>query len=511
MYSVREIPSASSMFSAYASLSATIMLFRSAVNELIPRPIRRYVYSAVGELFRQRSNKLTLVVEEGNAMSPNLVYEASEVYLRTKISPSANRLKVSKGPKENHLTVSFMRGERIDDVFDGIELNWRFVCLEHNNQNDGSGSSSSTRQESRHFELSFDEKFKERVLNSYLPFLMSRSKDIKDREKALKLCTLGNWYPGGSIHWETIMLDHPAKFETLAMDQVMKEAIMDDLDRFVRRREFYKRVGRAWKRGYLLYGPPGTGKSSLIAAIANHLKFDIYDLQLRHSMHDSDLRRLLLSTTNRSILVIEDIDCSLELPDRNIVEGKNKTPLGQMTLSGLLNFIDGLWSSCGDERILIFTTNNKDKLDPALLRPGRMDMHIHMSYLTAQGFKVLASNYLGINVYHRLFGEIERLIGITNITPAQVAEELMRSEDADVALEGVCKLLKRKKMENEESETLEPIIELRPELDIELSAETEEEVIELVAESVELTGETRAEAAEQTYELQPDPAVELET
>ncbi|GMH14881.1 hypothetical protein Nepgr_016722 [Nepenthes gracilis] len=444
------MPSASSMFSAYASLSATIMLFRSAANELIPPPIRRYVYSAVGELFQRRSNKLTLVVEEGNAISRNLVYEASEIYLRTKISPSADRLKVSKGPKENKIIVSFVKGEKIDDVFDGIELNWRFVCLEHNNQNDDSGSSSSTRQESRYFELSFDKKFKERVLNSYLPFVMSRSKEMKDRDKALKLCTLGNWYPGGNIHWETVKLDHPTTFETLAMDPGMKEAIIGDLDRFVERREYYKRVGRAWKRGYLLYGPPGTGKSSLIAAIANHLKFDIYDLQLRHLMHDSDLRRLLLSTTNRSILVMEDIDCSLELPDRNIVEGKKKTPQVQLTLSGLLNFVDGLWSSCGDERILIFTTNNKDKLDPALLRPGRMDMHIHMSYLTAHGFKVLASNYLGINAYHRLFGEIERLIGITSITPAQVAEELMRSEDADVALEGVCRLLKRKKLENEE-------------------------------------------------------------
>ena len=64
----------------------------------------------------------------------------------------------------------------------------------------------------------------------------------------------------------------------------------------------------------------------------------------------------------------------------------------QFTLSGLLNIIDGLWSSCGDERIIVFTTNHKDPLDPALLRPGRMDMHLHMSYCTMDGFKLLASN-----------------------------------------------------------------------------------------------------------------------
>lgn len=119
----------------------------------------------------------------------------------------------------------------------------------------------------------------------------------------------------------------------------------------------------------------------------------------------------------------------------------------QLTLSSLLNFIDGLWSSCGDERIIIFTTNHKDRLDPALLRPGRMDMHIHMSYCNFQGFKLLASNYLDINNHHGLFGQIEGLMENTEVTPAEVAEELMKSEDADIALSGVVNFLKRKKME----------------------------------------------------------------
>ncbi|KAE8693265.1 hypothetical protein F3Y22_tig00110813pilonHSYRG00005 [Hibiscus syriacus] len=227
---------------------------------------------------------------------------------------------------------------------------------------------------------------------------------------------------------------------------------MEDLNRFVRRKEFYKRVGKAWKRGYLLYGPPGTGKSSLVAAMANHLKFDVYDLQLANIIRDSDLRRLLLSTGNRSILVIEDIDCSVDLPDRRYTVDGRKQPEHhvQLTLSGLLNFIDGLWSSCGDERIIIFTTNHKDRLDPALLRPGRMDMHVHMSYCNPQGFKLLASNYLGIHGHHHLFGEIEGLLKNIEVTPAQVAEELMKSEDADIALGGLVKLLKRKKLEGDE-------------------------------------------------------------
>lgn len=126
----------------------------------------------------------------------------------------------------------------------------------------------------------------------------------------------------------------------------------------------------------------------------------------------------------------------------------------QVTLSGLLNFIDGLWSSCGDERIIIFTTNHKERLDPALLRPGRMDVHVHMSYCTPCGFRLLASNYLGIKD-HALFPEIEQQIKSTEVTPAEVAEELIKSDDPEVALKGLIEFLKVKKKENEEAKAKE--------------------------------------------------------
>lgn len=117
----------------------------------------------------------------------------------------------------------------------------------------------------------------------------------------------------------------------------------------------------------------------------------------------------------------------------------------QLTLSGLLNFIDGLWSTCGDERIIIFTTNHKEKLDPALLRPGRMDMHIHMGYCTPEGFDVLAFNYLGIHDHPTYFPVIKDMIREFEISPAEIAEHLMRNEDVDLALQAVVDLLEEKK------------------------------------------------------------------
>lgn len=103
--------------------------------------------------------------------------------------------------------------------------------------------------------------------------MLAKSKSMIDKERTLKLCTLASRFNGVNVYWDTINLEHPSTFDTLAMDPSSKTSIMEDLDRFVRRREFYRKVGRAWKRGYLLYGPPGTGKSSLIAAMANYLRY----------------------------------------------------------------------------------------------------------------------------------------------------------------------------------------------------------------------------------------------
>jgi len=110
--------------------------------------------------------------------------------------------------------------------------------------------------------------------------------------------------------------------------------------------------------------------------------------------------------------------------------------------------MDGLWSSGGEERILVFTTNHRERIDPALLRPGRMDMHIHLSFLTSKAFRILASNYLDVEGDHPLFQQIDDLLEKIQVTPAVVAEQLMRYEDPDVCLEELVQFLQQKAKES---------------------------------------------------------------
>ena len=118
----------------------------------------------------------------------------------------------------------------------------------------------------------------------------------------------------------------------------------------------------------------------------------------------------------------------------------------QITLSGFLNFIDGLWSTCANERIIIFSMNQKDKLDR-----GHMDVHIHMPYCTPCGFRLLASNYLGFD-QHVLFKQIQGLMLEINFTPAEVAEQLIKDDDPSVVLSGLLEFFVVNRKENEDEE-----------------------------------------------------------
>ncbi|KAL5557393.1 hypothetical protein UlMin_039629 [Ulmus minor] len=453
-----KLAAAKAFLTTAASIAGTAMLVRSFAQDLIPHEIQDSFFSVIRNSFSRFSQTMTMVIDEYEGLVSNQIYGAAEIYLGSKVSPSTNRLRVSKPEKEKNFVISMERNEIIVDVFNGAKFTWIKVCqqVQSKNFNNYYDFNSTLRSEVRAFELSFHKKHLDLVMETYLPYIVEEAKSMEQEKKTLRIFTVDyeNIYGNLADAWLPTNLDHPATFDTLALDLEIKNFILEDLERFSRRKDYYKKIGKAWKRGYLLYGPPGTGKSSLIAAMANYMNFDIYDLELTELRSNSDLRKLLISMANRSILVVEDIDCSVEFKDRLAAPPPSHPSQWsqdkQVTLSGLLNFIDGLWSTCGDERIIIFTTNHKERLDPALLRPGRMDVHVHMSYCTPCGFSLLASNYLGIKE-HQLFAEIEQLMLNTEVTPAEVAEQLLKSNDPDLALRGLIEFLHARKKEKEEA------------------------------------------------------------
>ncbi|GFY91544.1 P-loop containing nucleoside triphosphate hydrolases superfamily protein [Actinidia rufa] len=198
---------------------------------------------------------MTVIIDEFNGLTKYEMFEASKVYLRTKISPSMVRLKVFKAPREENFSVTIHKGEMVIDAFEDIQVTWKMICTETEKS---STDYSAANIERRSIELSFQNKNREKVLSSYLPYVLELSKAITEANTVVKLHSLGNCKRGvGGGGGGVLNLDHPSTFDTLAMDPKLKNDLVDDLNRFVKRRKFYKRVGKARKRGYLLYGPPG--------------------------------------------------------------------------------------------------------------------------------------------------------------------------------------------------------------------------------------------------------------
>ncbi|CAN6205540.1 unnamed protein product [Urochloa humidicola] len=475
--------------------AASAAAYAVMARELLPPELRaaaRWASSALLErLGRAKKERRTLVVRSqqaggggGSGREENLLFDAARTYLASRLDPRAMRrlgltlarAKDGDGRATWRRVLFLEPGDSTVDVFDGVRFVW--ACVEAPS---GGGKKKARKGEpgtggDRDFvlELSFDAEHTDLAMGQYVPFVMAAAEEVEERDRALKICM------NEGRTWYRVSHHHPATFDTLAMDPDLKRRVVDDLDLFAGRREHYRRIGKAWKRGYLLYGPPGTGKSSLVAAMANHLRYDLFDLDLSHVHFNTSLQWLLVGMSNRSILVIEDIDCCSDAMSREdgkappragdgggddelgngaaldsdapLPPAKSKSKDDQgfssegVTLSGLLNFIDGLWSTSGEERIIVFTTNYKDRLDPALLRPGRMDMHVYMGYCGWDAFKMLARNYFLIDD-HALFPEIRALLAEVEVTPAAVSEMLLRSNDPGVALQGLKELLEEKKKE----------------------------------------------------------------
>jgi chaperone BCS1 len=189
--------------------------------------------------------------------------------------------------------------------------------------------------------------------------------------------------------WDSVSAYSPRRLESVLLKPGEKEHLMQDIERFRSSRERYERLGVPYHRGYLLYGPPGTGKTSLVSALAAKFGMSVYVVNLAE-MNDRTLKNAMNWVPENSMILFEDIDC-MKTAGRRLEmnagpmhqEGGVRAGVaaksadqGGVSLSGLLNVLDGF--SAPENVIYVMTTNDADAIDPALLRPGRIDYKLFL-------------------------------------------------------------------------------------------------------------------------------------
>lgn len=236
---------------------------------------------------------------------------------------------------------------------------------------------------------------------------------------ARRRCAPTLWCADGDSDWTESGVLTPRTLASVIGRDEAGLRLRDDLARFLGAREWYAERGIPWRRGYLLHGPPGTGKSSLIRAVASDLELDIAILEIAGSgITDYGLRRALIGAPRSALLALEDVDAVF-------AERSRGEAAERLSFSGLLNSIDGVAAQEG--RALVMTTNHPERLDPALVRPGRVDLRIELGPVGApEAARMVRRFFPGDD---RLAERVAAALGPRRIAPAALQGWLLAEVD----------------------------------------------------------------------------------
>merc|ERR1711936_618845 len=250
----------------------------------------------------------------------------------------------------------------------------------------------------------------------------------KDRDQHLKFFL---YSPSGDVtedyydptrHYSEFRFESGKTFDNVFYSQ--KEDILKRLDFFTNNKDWYKQRGIPFTMGFMFYGEPGCGKTSTIKAIANHTQRHIVSVPLNKIKTAKELLNVFYNTNinykdiplDKRLYVLEDIDAA-DLKDtvgerserdkvkdadeedkdsgkdspmdmnflgllKNTAAFDKKFGAQKLTLASLLEVLDGVMEMEG--RMLIITTNYPEKLDKALIRPGRIDMKVHFGPMNGE-------------------------------------------------------------------------------------------------------------------------------
>jgi chaperone BCS1 len=256
---------------------------------------------------------------------------------------------------------------------------------------------------------------------SNLRQLIGRANQAKLQQNSLSIRV---WQRG---HWESFPAKSKRSIDTIFLPAKQKNDILRDAKWFFENKQWFVDRGVPYRHGYLLYGVPGTGKSSTVTAIASYFNKPIYIVNLATVQDDNALMSAFMSTSPSCIILIEDIDCVAISNKRN--DSKPAKPYrednfalpedrsngnGAVTLSGLLNAIDGVASTEG--RLLFMTTNHIDKLDSALIREARIDKRFELGPLTPDLVAAMARRFFPTD--SALVDEVSQEAATSDLKPA---------------------------------------------------------------------------------------------
>jgi hypothetical protein len=282
---------------------------------------------------------------------------------------------------------------------------------------------------------------------------------------------------GNSIEWEELgYVDIRATFDTLFFPQ--KAAYMDMLTRFKEKRMYPAHLPIENKLGIVLHGPPGTGKTRLIASTANFLGYNVNMVDMSKVRTKKAFSNIMSDLHGKKIIIVlEEFDCVSGILRRDMAQEQpvhaqpavtapapTSTATGltpeamalmmlaskgdskgddswqktlreerdaatdQLDLAYLLTKLDGLESNEG--RIIIATTNHPERIDPALLRPGRLGLKVCLSYATREVARDILCMVFQITAEKERTSVLKQLHAMDegSWTPAEILQEaIMRN------------------------------------------------------------------------------------
>lgn len=191
--------------------------------------------------------------------------------------------------------------------------------------------------------------------------------------------------------WSCINKNRVKTFDQLILPREVKADIIGDMDEFINSIKWYTDRGIPYKRGYCFHGRPGNGKTTIAMAMAQHLKKDVYLMNLNTFENDSYLLKAFSTAPGGTLILLEDIDRAFN--GRENVDSK-------ISFSTLLNLIDGALFREGT--VSVITTNHIDKLDPALVREGRTDFMREIEHPTPELAREYVEMFYGERVEEEL-------------------------------------------------------------------------------------------------------------